>query len=347
MLKANWEKITLNFKQPSGTSRGILIKKNSWLIKIWHTSQPQIYGLGEASIIVTLSPDWNDTYETKIDEVCQKIEYYSTNDGIKSLNNSPSIQLAIETATLDLKNGGQSIIFKSEFTQNQFPITINGLIWMGNKEFMFEQIKQKLELGFTCIKLKIGAIDFESELELLKFIRSKYSEKDVELRVDANGAFSPKEALKKLEQLSKFNLHSIEQPIKQGQIEAMQYLCQNTPLAIALDEELIGKYDKQSKQKVIEQIKPQYIILKPSLIGGFKGADEWINIAESNHINWWITSALESNIGLNAIAQYTFTKQNNLPQGLGTGQLFTNNTSLHNTRKKLIINNGQLILSNP
>jgi len=345
MLKANWEKITLNFKQPSGTSRGILFQKDSWLIKIWHTDNPNIVGLGEASIIKTLSPDWDEHYESKIDDVCRNIEYYSTFEGINPLNTFPSIQLALETALLDLKNGGQSIIFKSEFTQNQSPIPINGLIWMGSKDFMLEQINKKLKSGFTCIKLKIGAIDFESELELLKFIRSKYSEKDIELRVDANGAFLPKDALKKLDQLSKFNLHSIEQPIKQGQLEAMYQLCQNTPLPIALDEELIGKYDKQSKQKVIVEIKPQYIILKPSLIGGFKGSDDWIKIAESNNVKWWITSALESNIGLNAIAQYTFTKQSNLPQGLGTGQLFTNNTVLHNIHKKLVIKNGQLILS--
>lgn len=344
MLKANWEKITLNFKQPSGTSRGILLQKDSWLIKIWNTDNPNIVGLGEASIIKTLSPDWDEHYESKIDNVCQNIEYYSTFEGINALNTFPSIQLALETALLDLKNGGQSIIFKSEFTQNQSPIPINGLIWMGSIDFMLEQINQKLKSGFTCIKLKIGAIDFESELELLKFIRSKYSEKDIELRVDANGAFLPKDALKKLDQLSKFNLHSIEQPIKQGQPEAMYQLCQNTPLPIALDEELIGKYDKLSKQKVIEEIKPQYIILKPSLIGGFKGSDDWIKIAESNKVKWWITSALESNIGLNTIAQYTFTKQSNLPQGLGTGQLFTNNTVLHHTHKKLVIKNGQLIL---
>jgi L-alanine-DL-glutamate epimerase-like enolase superfamily enzyme len=345
MLKAKWEKITLNFKLPSGTSRGVLTQKDSWIIKVWHSDNPNIYGLGEASIIKTLSPDWSETYEAKIDEVCQDIEFYSNSNGIKSLSYYPSIQLAIETAMFDLKNNGKSIIFESEFTQKQSPITINGLIWMGSKEFMLEQIKQKLESGFTCIKLKIGAINFENELELLKFIRSKYTEKDVELRVDANGAFLPKDALKKLNQLSKFSLHSIEQPIKHGQTEAMYHLCQNTPLPIALDEELIGKYNKQSKQKVIEEIKPQFIILKPSLIGGFKGADEWIDFAESNQVNWWITSALESNIGLNAIAQYTFTKQNKLPQGLGTGQLFTNNTKLHHTNKKLIIKKGQLILS--
>jgi len=345
MLKASWKKITLNFKQPSGTSRGVLTHKDSWLIKIWDSNQPEVYGLGEASIIKTLSPDWNDDFEQKVNEVCQQIDKYSSLQDLKELNKFPSIQLAIETALLDLKNGGQSIIFSSDFTNTKAAISINGLIWMGTKEFMLNQIKKKLKDGFTCIKLKIGAIDFESEIELLKFIRSKYSAKDVELRVDANGAFLPKDALKKLDTLSKYDLHSIEQPIKQGQVEDMKNLCLNTPLPIALDEELIGKYDLKSKKKVIEEIKPQYIILKPSLIGGFNGSDEWINIAESNNVKWWITSALESNIGLNAIAQYTFTKHNNLPQGLGTGQLFTNNIKLHNTSKQLIIDKGQLILA--
>ncbi len=344
MLKASWEKVTLNFKQPSGTSRGVLTQKDSWLIKIWNSNQPEVYGLGEASIIKTLSPDWNDHFEQKINEVCQQIEKYASLQNLKALNHFPSIQLALETALLDLKNGGHSIIFPSDFTNKEASISINGLIWMGTKEFMLNQIKKKLTDGFTCIKLKIGAIDFESEIELLKFIRSKYSAQDVELRVDANGAFLPKEALNKLDILSKYDLHSIEQPIKQGQVEDMKNLCLNTPLPIALDEELIGKTDYESKLKIIEQIKPQYIILKPSLIGGFNGTDEWIRTAESNHIKWWITSALESNIGLNAIAQYTFSKNNSLPQGLGTGLIFSNNTELHNTTKQLTIENGSLIL---
>ncbi|MGV6861476.1 MAG: o-succinylbenzoate synthase [Putridiphycobacter sp.] len=343
MLKASWKKVTLNFKQPSGTSRGILTTKDSWLIKIWDNATPQIYGLGEASIIKTLSPDWSTSYESKIEEVCQDINFYSTSEGMASLKQFPSILLAVETALLDLKNGGNSIIFESEFTTSASPININGLIWMGNKDFMLEQIKSKLELGFDCIKLKIGAIDFESELELLKFIRSNFSKDAIEIRVDANGAFNPDEALKKLNALSKFDIHSIEQPIKQGQIDEMHNLCANTPLPIALDEELIGINEVSEKLNLVKNIKPQYLIFKPSLIGGFSGTDEWINIANTQKINWWITSALEGNVGLNAIAQYTFTKANKLPQGLGTGQLFTNNFSLHHTDKKLEIIKGQLV----
>lgn len=196
---------------------------------------------------------------------------------------------------------------------------------MGSQAFMEQQIQQKINAGFRCIKMKIGAIDFQTELNLLKSIRQKFSSDEIELRVDANGAFSPLEALGKLELLSKLDLHSIEQPIKQGQIEDMARLCSQTPLPIALDEELIGVFSKERKKELLETIKPQYIILKPTLIGGFQGSDAWIDIAEHNNVGWWITSALESNVGLNAIAQYTFNRQSNLPQGLGTGSLFTNN----------------------
>jgi L-alanine-DL-glutamate epimerase-like enolase superfamily enzyme len=208
---------------------------------------------------------------------------------------------------------------------------------MGSEDFMREQIKLKINDGFACIKMKIGAINFETEIELIKSIRKEFSSSDIELRVDANGAFSVSEALEKLKILSDLDLHSIEQPIKQGQLENMAELCENTPLAIALDEELIGVFSKKNKNGLLETIKPQYIILKPTLVGGFQGSDEWIEVAEKNQIGWWVTSALESNIGLNAIAQYTFTKNNNLPQGLGTGGLFTNNFD-----SPLEVNNGCL-----
>lgn len=210
-------------------------------------------------------------------------------------------------------------LFPSEFTKGNKSISINGLVWMGDKAFMKTQIEEKLKTGFTCIKMKIGAIDFKTELNLLKSIRKEFSSKEIELRVDANGAFGSDEALEKLKQLSELDLHSIEQPIKQGQLEEMAKLCDVTPLPIALDEELIGVFSTEEKKQVLDIVNPQYIILKPSLIGGFKGSDTWIELAEKKDINWWITSALESNIGLNAIAQYTFSLQNNLPQGLGTG----------------------------
>jgi L-alanine-DL-glutamate epimerase-like enolase superfamily enzyme len=190
---------------------------------------------------------------------------------------------------------------------------------------MKQQIQEKLAQGFRCIKVKIGAIDFEKELSLLKFIRNHFDAQTIEIRVDANGAFSSNKALDKLNRLAAYQLHSIEQPIAQHPIEAMTELCKTSPIPIALDEELIGVFSVPNKQKLLEQIQPQYIILKPSLVGGFRGTKEWIEIAEALGIQWWITSALESNIGLNAIAQWTFLQNNPMPQGLGTGGLYTNN----------------------
>lgn len=337
MYKASVEKYTLHFKTPSGTSRGVLTQKDSWFIRIWDENKPEVEGIGEASIIKTLSPEWDEQYESKIETVVKNINRY-VGDGLEELSAYPSIYFAIETALLDLKEGGKQIIFTSDFVTKKAPIKINGLIWMGSKEFMLTQLKAKIADGFDCLKLKIGALDFASELDLLAFIRSNYSEKEIELRVDANGAFHPNEATEKLKQLAAFNLHSIEQPIKAGNFSFMAQLCATTPLPIALDEELIGVTDPAKKRVLLETIKPQYIILKPSLIGGFNGTDEWIKLAEELNIGWWITSALESNVGLNAIAQYTFTKNNSMPQGLGTGQLYTNNTPA-----PLIIEKGHLI----
>ena len=323
MLKATFIKHTLTFKQPSGTSRGILKTKDSWFIIIWEENNPEIKGIGECSIIQGLSPDNLDQYEDKLQFICDNI-----NDKealLEEIIDFPSIQFGLETALLDLKAEGNKQLFRSHFVRLGQPITINGLIWMGDKSFMLQQVKTKLEAGFKCLKLKIGAINFEEELEILKSIRKEYNADILELRVDANGAFSPENALEKLEILSKFDLHSIEQPIKQGQMAEMAKLCEESPIAIALDEELIGISAMADKRWLLEKIQPHYIILKPSLIGGIKGTNEWIEAAGEISIPWWITSALESNIGLNAIAQYTSTFNNPLPQGLGTGQLYTNN----------------------
>ena len=237
----------------------------------------------------------------------------------------PSIQFGLEQAFLSLKSAKKFELFPSEFTKGKEAIAINGLVWMGDQQFMKNQIQEKLKNGFSCIKMKIGAIDFEAEIRLLRAIRKEFSAEEIELRVDANGGFTPKNALEKLKILSELDLHSIEQPIKQGQLQEMAGLCEKTPLPIALDEELIGVFSTEEKQQVIATVKPQFIILKPSLVGGFGGSKEWIDIAENKKVNWWITSALESNVGLNAIAQFTHTLQNKLPQGLGTGSLFTNN----------------------
>ena len=231
----------------------------------------------------------------------------------------------METAFKSLSSKDLFEIYPSGFSNGNEHIPINGLVWMGSEAFMKQQISDKLNQGFRCIKMKIGAIDFNTELNLLKSIRKEYSPADIALRVDANGAFNSSEALEKLKRLSEFDLHSIEQPIKQGQWQEMARLCEDTPLPIALDEELIGVFSEKEKLDVLNTISPHYVILKPSLIGGFSASDQWISLAESKDIGWWITSALESNIGLNAIAQYTFAKNSKLPQGLGTGSLFTNN----------------------
>lgn len=324
MIQLAYQSYTLNFKHPSGTSRGVLKEKKIWIISACEINNPEIVGTGECNPLVGLSIDDVPNYEEKLNEVCTSFSDYEDNL-YEKLIDFPSIYFGIEMALLDLKRGGEKVYFNTPLIKYKQPIKINGLIWMGSQEFMHQQIQQKLEVGFSCIKLKIGAIDFEQELKLLSSIREKYDDEELELRVDANGAFSANGALEKLKQLDQFDLHSIEQPIRAGQQKEMANLCNKTPFPIALDEELIGIKSMQEKRALLEEIMPQYIILKPSLIGGFKGSLEWISVAGELGIPWWITSALESNIGLNAIAQFTSTFYNPLPQGLGTGQLYTNN----------------------
>ncbi|WP_411766884.1 o-succinylbenzoate synthase [Winogradskyella sp. A3E31] len=320
-MKASYSKYNLLFKRPSGTSRGIMTTKETWFIRLKKDGKT---GIGECGILRGLSVDDRSDYEDKLKWACDNI-----NLGLEALLDKliefPSIQFGLETAFKSLESENPFELFPSTFTESKASIPINGLIWMGEEDFMRQQIIEKIDAGFNCIKLKIGAIDFETELNILKSIRKEFSVSDIELRVDANGAFKPKEALEKLKKLSEFQLHSIEQPIKPGQLNDMAELCSVTPLPIALDEELIGVFHKEDKKKVLNTIKPQYIILKPSLVGGMSGSKEWINLAKENTIKWWITSALESNVGLNAIAQWTFTLDNTMPQGLGTGSLFTNN----------------------
>ena len=321
MIKANYKKYILNFKNPSGTSRGILRTKETWFIILEENGKT---GVGETGLFRGLSIDDIPNYEEKLIWVCKNINLGLENL-LKALYEFPSIQFGLEQAFLSLNSEDKFELFPSQFTRGEKSIPINGLVWMGDKEFMKNQIKEKLSIGFSCIKMKIGAIDFDTEIELLKSIRKEFSSNEIELRVDANGAFNPKNALEKLEILSELEIHSIEQPIKQGQINDMAQLCAKTPLPIALDEELIGIFSFEEKKKLLKMIQPQYIILKPSLTGGFAGSKEWVNLADDTNCGWWITSALESNIGLNAIAQFTDTLQSDLPQGLGTGGLFTNN----------------------
>ena len=320
-MKATYKPYILNFKRPSGTSRGVMTTKETWFIKLENQGKT---GVGECGILRGLSIDDRPDYEAKLKWVCDNIQL-GLEKLLEELIEFPSIQFGLETAFKSLESENQFILFPSEFTKGNDSIPINGLVWMGSEAIMRTQIKEKIESGFNCIKLKIGAIDFKTELEILKSIRKEFSVSDIELRVDANGAFSPVDALEKLKRLSEYHIHSIEQPIKPKQFEAMAQLCKETPLPIALDEELIGVFSTEAKQKLLKTIKPQYIILKPSLVGGFAGSQQWINIAESLNIKWWITSALESNVGLNAISQWTYTLNSKMPQGLGTGSLFTNN----------------------
>lgn len=318
-MKASYFKYVLEFKRPSGTSRGVLLDKETFILEI---SEDGKKGIGECAVFRGLSFDDKPDYEEKLKWVCENIDLNP--DFLKEeLKDFPSIWFGYEQAVQNLKLG-ENLYFPSEFTEGKSAITINGLIWMGDVGYMEEQIQDKFEKGFHCIKLKIG-VDWKSEHIILQELRRKFSKEQLELRVDANGGFSIDEAGIVLQQLADLHIHSIEQPIKAGDWKGMAELCVQTPTPIALDEELIGITDLEEKKKLLETIKPQYIILKPALVGGFAGSDEWISLAEEQNIGWWITSALESNIGLNAIAQYTFTKKNPMPQGLGTGALFTNN----------------------
>jgi o-succinylbenzoate synthase len=324
MLKAHFKKYTFQFKKPSGTSRGVLLDKDSWFIIVYDVENQAKKGVGECSIIRKLSMDDRPDFELKLQEVVNDINNitYWLEEGLKEF---PSIRFGLETALLDLHASAPQILFPSAFTSGKKSIPINGLIWMGDVENMYQQVKEKVAAGFQCIKLKIGAINFEDELMLLKKIRKEFSGHDLELRVDANGAFKPAVAMEKLERLSGFELHSIEQPIKQGQWQEMKRLCEASPIPIAMDEELIGLTEAQAIENMLETIRPQFIILKPGLLGGLQVSESWIEAAEKKKVGWWVTSALESNIGLNAIAQWTYTLKTDMYQGLGTGQLFENN----------------------
>ena len=311
----------LNFKRPSGTSRGVLTSKETFFLVI---EQEDKKGIGECNLFRGLSADDVPDYEAKLQWVEQHL-HLGEKALLEELKTFPSIQFGVEQAFRSVVAPQWYELFPSNFTKGKDAIPINGLIWMGSPDFMKAQIKEKLAQGFRCIKMKIGAIDFEEEYRILKALRNEFSASDIEIRVDANGAFQANEALRYLERLATLQLHSIEQPIRAGQWEAMAELCEQTPLPIALDEELIGIFTREEKQRLLREIQPQYIILKPSLIGGYSGSEEWITLAETLGIGWWVTSALESNIGLNAIAQWTYTLRNPMPQGLGTGTLYTNN----------------------
>ena len=327
-LKVNLSERVLHFKQPAGTSRGTYTTRRSWFVIL--TDENGRQGIGECAPLPNLSCDDIPNYAEKLSTFCESFvseANLTPHSTLHTPQDYPSMLFGLETALLNLQVGS-TMLFDTPFGRGEEGIPINGLVWMGTFEEMRERIEQKLAQGFHCVKLKIGAIDFNQELELLKKIRSRYSRREIELRVDANGAFSPDDALQKLEQLSLYDIHSIEQPIRQGQWCDMAFLCRESPIPIALDEELIGVNDSYSKGQLLDIIKPAYIILKPSLHGGMAGTKEWIDLANDRHIGSWITSALESNVGLNAIAHltaYLYGPHIQRPQGLGTGQLFIDN----------------------
>lgn len=320
-MKATYHKYILHFKQPSGTSRGVLTDKETWFLVLEENGKK---GIGECGILRGLSADDRPDYEAKLQWVCENIQL-GAEKLWEELMEFPSIQFGVEMAFLSLQSENPFVLWPSKFTSGEASIVINGLVWMGDEAFMKRQIEEKIEQGFRCIKLKIGAIDFEKEKALLRFIRQNFDAETIEIRVDANGAFSENDALDKINQITGYQIHSIEQPIQKNKTDMMSVLCKNTQLPIALDEELIGVFSLADKEALLQKVRPQYIILKPSFIGGFRGTSEWIALAEKYQIGWWITSALESNIGLNAIAQFTFLQNNPMPQGLGTGALYTNN----------------------
>ncbi len=332
-MTASYKKHILEFKRPSGTSRGVLRTKETWYIIIKDGAS---YGIGECGILRGLSYDDVPEYESMLKWTCDHISQ-GPDKLWEALRDFPSIQAGVEMAFMSLKAKDPYHIYSSEFTTGKDAISINGLVWMGDESFMREQVSEKLMQGFNCIKMKIGAIDFKEELAILSSIRKDHDASKLTLRVDANGGFTKETVQSVLKELAALEIHSIEQPIATKQWDDMAALCASTPVPIALDEELIGVTNLEDKRKVLDSIKPQYIILKPSFVGGFKGSEEWIEEAKKRNIGWWITSALESNIGLNAIAQWTYKIGAKGPQGLGTGSLFTNNIS-----SPLEVTNGTL-----
>ena len=328
-MKIDIEERVLHFKQPAGTSRGVYTERRIWLVRV---SDGSSVGIGECAPLLDLSCDALDPYiyNKVLRDFCDQVEQ-TGEIPYEEMRDYPSMLFGLETAMLDVrckKEDGRGVLFDTPFVRGEQGIPINGLVWMGSYEEMMKRMEEKLAQGFRCVKLKVGAIDFDHELDLVKRIRQRFSHREVELRLDANGGFKPDEALYRLELLSQYAIHSIEQPIKQKQWAKMAELCRDAPLPIALDEELIGVNDPETKRQMLHIIKPAYIVLKPSLHGGMMGCREWIDIAREEGVGSWITSALESNVGLNAIAQFcseVYGSDISFPQGLGTGQLFTDN----------------------
>lgn len=320
MLRATYCRYDLIFTFTAITSRQSMTGKETYFIKIWDDSNPDIYGVGECAVFRGLSSDDTPLYESRLKALCRSIADVRPEDIPES-----SQRFGVETALADLQSGGKRDFWPGPWSEGREGLEINGLVWMGDLDTMRKRLDAKIEAGFKCVKLKIGGLDFDRELSLLAYLRDAYPSKDLEVRLDANGAFSPREALTKLDKLARYDIHSIEQPIRPNQWQAMKEICRESPIPIALDEELIGNMGYDSRCRLLDAIMPAYIILKPSLCGGFSIADGWIHDATEREIGWWATSALESNIGLNAIARWVAAKCPDMPQGLGTGMLYSNN----------------------
>ncbi len=337
-IQASYSKKVFHFNFDARTSRGKMKDKTSWIIKVMDQDNSSVIGLGECGPLPGLSPDDRPDFEETLSECLTKLpedslSLHSLRDIVPS--GFPSIRFGLETAFLDLANGGERKIYDNSFITGT-PIPINGLVWMGDLDSMLQQVSIKVSEGFRCLKIKVGGLNFEKECDILHYIRRKYFRENITIRLDANGAFKPDEALYKLNELSRFTIHSIEQPIKPG-LPEMEELCRISPIPVALDEELLGMESSSEKENLMDRIKPQYIILKPTLHGGLLSCAEWIGIAEQKNIGWWITSALESNIGLNAICQFAANYAVTLPHGLGTGKIYENNIP-----SPLVVSKGEI-----
>ena len=321
MLKASYIPYTLRFAFEAITSREHMLAKPTYFLKVWDDEHPEVSGVGECALFRGLSSDDRADYTSVLSRVCEEIHVFN----YEALKDYHSIVFGVETALADLDNGGHMLPFPSDWTDGRSGLPINGLVWMGTAEEMERRAAEKIDEGFGCVKLKIGGCDFKSELQILDRLRRRFGPEKLEIRLDANGAFKADEALDRLRRLAVFDIHSIEQPVAAHQWDAMRMICEESPVDIALDEELIGIVDDAGRQRMLEAIRPAYIILKPALCGGFSGSESWIKAAAEAGVKWWVTSALESNIGLNALAQWVATLHNDMPSGLGTGQLYTNN----------------------
>ena len=310
---------TFSFRIPAGTSRGVMHERKSVFVKAQPLNEIEKTFWGEIAPLPGLSPDLLDN-ALQPEHLLQKLKNEALYEP-ESFNGYPAFQFAIESILLQIQSGKPHILFENKFSKGQSSIPINGLVWMGEKDFLIQQIENLIERGFNAIKLKISHQSFEKDVEVLRFIRTGYSSDKIEIRVDANGSFPLEKAETYLHTLAELEVHSIEQPIATRQWKDLQRLCELTPIKIALDEELIGL----NHFEILEEVRPQCIILKPSLHGGLCKCLHWLKRAEKSSIQWWITSALESNIGLNAIAQFTAEHSIGQLHGLGTGQLFTQN----------------------